>query len=313
MALRSLLSHWRADPSVAENFTAWEELTARPARTISFPVELHPALAHTLNAQGILSLYTHQASAWSYPRHGQHVLVTAGTASGKSLCYNLPILDGLLGSPEARALYLFPTKALTQDQHAALQRLLDPLEAALRPSVSIYDGDTPTRHRPAIRASARILMTNPDMLHLGILPHHTDWAAFFRNLRYVVLDEAHIYRGVFGSHLANLLRRLRRIAGFYGSQLQFFLTSATLANPREFAERLVEAPVTLIDEDGAGHGPKTFIIFNPPLLDPQLGLRRSALQESVRLIDDLLAYQVQTIVFGRSRRSVELILSYLPR
>jgi DEAD/DEAH box helicase domain-containing protein len=239
------------------------------------------------------------------------VLVTAGTASGKSLCYNLPVVDGLLRQPDGRALYIFPTKALAQDQLAALERLLDSLGPAVRPPLAIYDGDTSTRHRPAIRTNARLLLTNPDMLHLGILPHHTDWAEFFRNLRYVVIDETHVYRGVFGSHLANVLRRLRRIAHFYGAQLQFFLTSATLANPLEFAGLLVEEPVEIVSEDSSGHGPKTFIIYNPPLLDPQLGLRRSALQESVRLIDDLLAYGIQTIAFGRSRRSVELILSYL--
>jgi DEAD/DEAH box helicase domain-containing protein len=311
MNLRSLLSHWRAEPSVAENISAWEEFPARPANTSTFPINLHPALAQALIWEGISSLYTHQSSSWQHAQAGRHVLITAGTASGKSLCYNLPILDGLLRGPETRALYLFPTKALTQDQLASLERLLDSLEPALRPPMAIYDGDTPARHRPAIRSSARLLLTNPDMLHLGILPHHTDWASFFRNLRYVVLDETHIYRGVFGSHLANVLRRLRRIAHFYNAELQFFLTSATLANPLEFASLLVEAPVTIIDQDGSGHGPKTFLIYNPPLIDPQLGLRRSALQESVRLIDDLLAYRVQTIAFGRSRPTVELILSYL--
>jgi DEAD/DEAH box helicase domain-containing protein len=311
MDLRSLLSHWRAEPSVAENLAAWEDTPARPARTSSIPADLHPALARSLTRKGIFELYTHQASAWEHARAGRHVLVTAGTASGKSLCYNLPILNGLLRNSDARALYLFPTKALTQDQLTALEGLLDSIEADRQPSLAIYDGDTPSRYRPAIRSKARLLLTNPDMLHLGILPHHTDWVDFFRNLSYVVLDEAHVYRGVFGSHLANVLRRLRRIAHFYGAELQFFLASATLANPQEFTTRLVEVEAALVHEDGSGHGPKTFLIYNPPLLDPQLGLRRSALQESVRLIDDLLAYGVQTIVFGRSRRSVELILSYL--
>jgi DEAD/DEAH box helicase domain-containing protein len=309
MDLRALLSHWRAEPSVAANLAAWEEIPARPARTAPFPADLHPVLAEALIRDGITALFTHQAAAWEHARLGRHVLTTAGTASGKSLCYNLPILNGLLRDPEARSLFLFPTKALTQDQFAALERLLGTVEAAL--PIAIYDGDTPARHRPAMRANTRLLLTNPDMLHLGILPHHTDWAGFFRNLRFVVLDEAHVYRGVFGSHVSNVLRRLRRIAGFYGSPLQFFLASATLANPQEFAGRLVEAEVALVDEDGSGRGPKSFLIYNPPLLDPQIGLRRSALQESVRLADDLLAYGVQTILFGRSRRTVELILSYL--
>lgn len=311
MSLGNLLSRWRAEPSVASNIAAWEEIPARPARTSPLPADLHPALIEALHRNGITSLYTHQAAAWQLARQRRHIMVTAGTASGKSLCYNLPILENLLQDPEARALYLFPTKALTQDQFAALERLLSAIEDDRRPALAIYDGDTPTRHRPAIRSGARLLLTNPDMLHLGILPHHTDWAAFFRSLRHVVLDEAHIYRGVFGSHLANVLRRLQRIARFYGSELQFFLTSATLANPQEFAQRLVEAEVALVDEDGSGRGPRSFLIYNPPLLDAQLGLRRSALQESVRLADDLLAYGVQTILFARSRRSVELILSYL--
>jgi DEAD/DEAH box helicase domain-containing protein len=309
MDVRTLLSHWRAEASVASNLAAWEEIPARQAQTASLPDALDPALAQALAKNGVSHLYTHQASAWEQAGSGRHVLVTAGTASGKSLCYNLPILDGLLRDPERRALYLFPTKALTQDQFSALERLLGPVEP--RPPVAIYDGDTPARDRPAIRRNARLLLTNPDMLHIGILPHHTDWAEFFHHLRYVVLDEAHVYRGVFGSHVANVLRRLRRIARFYGTELQFFLASATLANPQEFAGRLVEAPVALINDDGSGRGPKSFLIYNPPLLDPQLGLRRSALQESVRLADDLLAYGVQTILFGRSRRSVELILSYL--
>jgi DEAD/DEAH box helicase domain-containing protein len=311
MDLGALLSHWRSEPGVAANLAAWEEIPARPARTAPFPAGLHPALIKALEHSGIASLYTHQAAAWEHARAGRHVLVTAGTASGKSLCYNLPILDALLRDPAGRALYLFPTKALAQDQLAALERLLSGLEAQPRPAPAIYDGDTPARTRPGLRLNTRLLLTNPDMLHLGILPHHTDWAGFFGSLRFVVLDEAHVYRGVFGSHVANVLRRLRRIAGFYGQELQFFLASATLANPQEFAGRLVEAQVALVDEDGSGRGPKTFLIYNPPLLDPQLGLRRSALQESVRLADDLLAYGVQTILFGRSRRSVELILSYL--
>jgi DEAD/DEAH box helicase domain-containing protein len=276
---------------------------------VPFPIDLHPALADALQSKGIQSLYSHQVAAWQYARAGRHVGVVTGTASGKTLCYNLPVLDMLLRDPEARALYLFPTKALAQDQQAALKELLS---GAPQSVVSaIYDGDTPTSHRPAVRSKARLVLSNPDMLHTGILPHHTAWADFWRGLRFVVLDEMHVYRGVFGSHVANVLRRLKRIAAFYGAEPKFILTSATIGNPGELAERLVESPVAMVDEDGSARGPRHFLIYNPPVTDPELGLRRSVLQESVRLADDLLAYGLQTIVFGRTRRSVEIILTTL--
>ena len=243
-------------------------------------------------------------------------MVVTGTASGKTLCYNLPVLDRLLRDPQARALYLFPTKALAQDQLAGLDTLTTALRSQLGPKaplpgIGVYDGDTPAHQRPAMRKNARLILSNPDMLHTGILPHHTNWAEFFANLRFVVIDEIHVYRGVFGSHVANVLRRLKRVAAFYGAFPQFVLTSATIANPAEFARKLVEQAVALVDEDGAARGPKQFVIYNPPVVDQETGLRRSALQESVRLADDLLAYNIQTILFGRSRRTVELILTYL--
>ncbi len=320
MTVNKLLAHWRADASISENIAEWRQIPARAARTRPFPPELHPHLAAALHRLGIDSLYTHQEAAWQQARQGRHVAVVAGTASGKTLCYNLPILDSLLRDPEGRALYLFPTKALAQDQLAGLQALIQalaPAEAGGAPAdgphlpAAIYDGDTPTRNRRLIRSTARLLLTNPDMLHLGILPHHTEWAAFFGHLRYVVIDEAHIYRGVFGSHVANVLRRVRRVAHFYGSRPTFLLTTATLANPAEFAARLIEEPVSVVDDDGAPRGPRHFLIYNPPLVDRDLGLRRSAVQESVRLAQDLLAYHIQTILFGRSRRTVELLLTYL--
>ena len=319
MTLASLLSRWRSDPQVAPNIVEWRTLPPRPASLAPFPADLHPALAEALRARGIQSLYSHQAAAWQHTRLGQHLVVVTGTASGKTLCYNLPVLDALLRDPEARALYLFPTKALAQDQQAALQELLAGLPGGSPASVAsaIYDGDTPTSHRPAIRTTARLVLSNPDMLHTGILPHHTAWEDFWRGLRFVVLDEMHVYRGVFGSHVANLLRRLKRITRFYGTDagggpaLQFILTSATIGNPGELAERLVEAPVAMVAEDGSARGPRHFLIYNPPITDPDLGLRRGVLQESVRLADDLLAYGLQTIVFGRTRRSVEIILTTL--
>ncbi len=215
-------------------------------------------------------------------------------------------------TPRARALYLFPTKALAQDQLAGMNNLLQSCGVdRSRLEVAIYDGDTPSSARPGIRDRARLLISNPDMLHMGILPHHTRWAQFFENLHFIVIDEMHTYRGVFGSHVANVIRRLKRIAAFYGAQPQFILTSATIANPLELAQRLVEEPVSLIDEDGAGRGQKIFLIYNPPVVDQSIGLRRSALQESIRLAQDLIRFQLQTIIFGRSRRTVELILTYL--
>lgn len=311
MTIARLISHWRAEPSVIENVAEWREIPARHARTQEFPSGLHPALAAALVQGGISSLYIHQAAAWDHVQNGRSVAIVAGTASGKTLCYNLPILDRLLHAPETRALYLFPTKALAQDQLANLQRILDRLPGTPPIAAAIYDGDTPARNRKPIRSKARLVLTNPDMLHLGILPHHTDWAEFFRDLRFVVLDEAHVYRGIFGSHVANVIRRLRRIARFYGAYPQFLITTATLANPGEFAARLIEAPVAVVDNDGAPRGPRHFLFYNPPVVDAELGLRRSAVHESVRLAEDLLAYNIQTIMFGRSRRTVEVLLTYL--
>ena len=314
MSLPVLLSTWRADPSIALNIVAWRTFPPQPARFVPFPDDLHPALADALHAQGISALYTHQAAAWRHAQDGQHVVVVTGTASGKTLCYNLPVLDRLLRHPQARALYLFPTKALAQDQLAVISDQLSVISnqgAVIR--AATYDGDTPAEARPAIRATARLVISNPDMLHVGVLPHHTLWAEFFGNLQFVVIDEMHAYRGVFGSHVANVLRRLKRIARFYGSSPQFILTSATIANPVELAERLIEEPVVLVDDDGAARGPRHFLIYNPPVVNRDLGLRRSALLESVRLASDLLQHGVQTIVFARARRTVELILSYLRR
>ena len=311
MPLPSLLSHWRAEPGVGGNVTEWRTLPPTPARTEPFPPDLNRVLIQALYERGIHSLYIHQSQAWKYTQAGQNVVVVTGTASGKTLCYNLPVLDRLLHNPQARALYLFPTKALAQDQLAGLHNLCDSLPTTATLTTSVYDGDTPSSARPAIRSKARLVISNPDMLHTGILAHHTSWAEFFKNLEYVVIDEMHTYRGVFGSHVANVLRRLKRVTRHYGSTPQFVLTSATIANPEQLAEWLIEEPVTLVDEDGSARGVRHFLIYNPPVVDKELGIRRSVLQESVRLAEYLLAQEVQTIVFGRTRRSVELILSYL--
>ncbi len=313
--LSRLLARWRKDPTVMDSVIHWETSPAREALTAPFPADLHPLLADALRRLGITSLYSHQLQAWQHVRAGENVVVATGTASGKTLCYNLPVADRILREPNARALYIYPTKALAQDQLSALRALSDALDTSSSPPAhlpaSVYDGDTATSSRASIRTQARILATNPDMLHTGILPHHTLWADFFRRLRFVVIDEVHVYRGVFGSHLANVLRRMQRVARFYGSAPQFILTSATIANPVELSERLIEAPVALVDADGSAHGARHFLIYNPPLVDRDLGLRRSALIEGVRLSSDLIASGVQTILFGRSRHTVEILLSYL--
>ena len=314
MSINRLLSAWRADPSIAGNVVDWRTIPGAAPRSQPLPLDLNPDLVEALHRTEIHSLYLHQAQAWEKVRHGLHTAVVSGTASGKTLCYNLPVLDCLAELPTARALYLFPTKALAQDQLSTLKKLCGacpPGSALSALECAIYDGDTPARNRQAIRGRARILLSNPDMLHIGILPHHPTWAHFFRDLHFVVIDEMHIYRGVFGSHVANVIRRLKRIAAFYGAAPQFILTSATIANPGELGSRLVEEPIEVVDSDGSGKGPKTFLIYNPPVIDQSLGLRRSATQESVRLAEDLLAHDVQTILFGRTRRSVEIILTYL--
>ncbi len=308
MSLQALLEKWKRDALTAENIVSWRTLPARAAVTRPFPADLPAPLREALLSAGIPALYSHQHAAWKCAREGKHLVLATSTASGKTLAYNLPVIAALLEDSQARAMYLFPTKALTQDQFANLQVFRS---TTVRLKASIYDGDTPQRDRQQIRKDAHIVLTNPDMLHTGILPHHTYWADFFRNLKFVVIDELHTYRGVFGSHVANVLRRLKRVAAFYGASPQFLLTSATIGNPAELAEKLVESPVTLIDEDGSTRGERHFLIYNPPVVDEALGLRASALLESVRLGQDALSADVQSVVFARSRRSVEILLTYL--
>jgi len=303
MPLDTLLHRWKYDASIAKNIVTWKTTPARAAVTHPLPDDLPAPLRNALSSLGLSSIYSHQSKAWTQTRAGKNIVLATGTASGKTLAYNLPVLASLLKHENARALYLFPTKALTQDQLENLERFNVP--------ASVYDGDTPSRNRPSIRKNAHIILTNPDMLHTGILPHHTNWADFFRYLKFVVIDELHTYRGVFGSHVANVIRRLKRVASFYGSTPQFILTSATIGNPKELAEKLTESPVTLIDEDGSARGERHFLIYNPPIVNETLGLRASALLESVRLAQDVLSVGVQSVVFARSRRSVEIILTYL--
>ena len=309
-----LLDLWSRDPTVATNVVEWHVDSEQAGLFGEIPPDLHPALRGYLRENSIDRLYVHQAEAWKAARVGQNIVIVTGTASGKTLCYNLPVLDQALRDSNCRALYLFPTKALTQDQYQGLlsaTKFTGSLPGVPPVPVSVYDGDTPTASRPAIRSKSRLLLTNPDMLHTGILPHHTRWAEFFRNLRYVVIDEIHVYRGVFGSHVANVIRRLRRVAAFYGAFPQFILTSATIANPGQLAERLIEQPVTVIDQDGSPMGGSIFCSTTRRSSILKLGLRASAMHESVRLTSDLLDMNVQTLLFCRARRTVEMMLMYL--
>ena len=308
MSLNSLIRLWRTDPDTAPNFSIWRTTSPRPAQSHPFPDDLPAALRDVLSQRGIDSLYSHQFEAWSHIRAGKNIVLATGTASGKTLAYNLPILASLLTNTDARALYLFPTKALAQDQLSGLHQL----QASIQNIQSaIYDGDTPQSQRALMRKNARLILSNPDMLHTGILPHHTNWADFFRNLRFIVIDEMHTYRGVFGSHVANVIRKLKRVAKFYGAAPQFILTSATIGNPKELAERLIESSIELIDHDGSSRGERHFLLYNPPVIDEALGLRKSSMMESVRLTQDLLANDIQSVVFARSRQSMEMMLTYL--
>lgn len=284
-------------------------LPARPPRYAAYPSSVPPILIEALESRGVESPYTHQAAAWEKISAGKNVVVITPTASGKTLCYNVPVLSRMLEDPSARALYLFPTKALSQDQLAELQTLLD--YAASTVKAFTFDGDTPSDARQAIRAQGHIVVTNPDMLHSGILPHHVKWQKLFENLKYVVVDELHSYRGVFGSHVANVLRRLKRICSFYGSHPQFICCSATIANPQELASTLVEEPVELISENGAPSGEKYLFFYNPPVVNPALGIRRSYVKESQLVANFFLKRDLHTILFAPSRLLMEILLTYL--
>jgi DEAD/DEAH box helicase domain-containing protein len=293
--------------------TAVRVLPARPAEYAQSPAGVDPLLIDVLRARGLEQLYTHQAAAIAHALAGRHVVITTPTASGKTLCYNAPVLSTIVRDPAARALYLFPTKALAQDQLAELHELAELIAARDAGSVGVftYDGDTPQDARKAIRNRAHVVLSNPDMLHSGVLPHHPRWAKLFENLRYVVIDELHAYRGVFGSHLANVLRRLRRICRHYGSAPTFICSSATIANPRELAEALVGQPFELVSENGAPRGEKAFLFVNPPVVNRQLGIRRSYLSETRRIAGEFLTRGLQLIVFAQSRLTTEILTTYL--
>jgi len=298
---------WMADPD--SPVRAVRRQVARPGEFAEFPEILAPALRKALVTRGIDRLYTHQAEAFSHAASGRNTVIVTPTASGKTLCYNLPVLNGLLADPNARAMYLFPTKALAGDQLVEFQKAVDAMGSDLR--AFTYDGDTPQDARRAIRERANVVFTNPDMLHSGVLPHHTKWAKAFENLRYVVIDELHYYRGVYGSHLANLLRRLKRVCEFYGSSPQFICCSATIANPKELAEALTGLPFELVERNGAPSGDKYVVFYNPPVVNRALGIRRSYLNETRRMAKELLDRGQQTLVFANSRLATEILLTYL--
>jgi len=297
--------------------TAVRRLPAVTARLAPFPDALDERLKQALRARGIAELYTHQAQVIEHALAGRHTVVITPTASGKTLCYNAPVLDAILRDASSRALYLFPTKALAQDQLAELQAMCEtiasPREGGEGPEIGVftYDGDTPQDARRTIRARAHLVLSNPDMVHSGILPHHPRWAKLFENLRYVVIDELHAYRGVFGSHLCNVLRRLRRVCRHYGSNPVFLCSSATIANPRELAERLTEQTFELVDKNGAPRGEKFFVFVNPPVVNHQLGIRRSYLGEARRVASEFLKRNLQLIVFAQSRLATEILTTYL--
>jgi DEAD/DEAH box helicase domain-containing protein len=282
---------------------------AKAGRYGAFPEALNPQLRDALAKRGIENLYTHQAAAVELSLAGKNVVVVTPTASGKTLCYNLPVVHDILTTPAARAIFLFPTKALAEDQRLELQRLNDTLGGPL--CCHTYDGDTPQDARRTIRDKANIVMTNPDMLHTGILPHHTKWAKLFENLRYIVIDELHMYRGVYGSHLANILRRLKRICDFYGTSPRFVCCSATIANPKELAEALTEQHFETVADNGAPSGEQYFVFYNPPVVNRQLGIRRSYLHETRRIALEFIRQKQQTLVFANNRLATEVLTTYL--
>lgn len=291
------------------NIANWETIPGRPAKPVDFPLNMNEKLVEALTKRGIKSLYSHQAESFQAAIKQKDIVAVTPTASGKTFCYNLPVLNSIIENPSRRALYLFPTKALAQDQKSEMNEIIEEMGVALNSYT--YDGDTPGTIRQKIRKAGHIVMTNPDMLHSAILPHHTKWVSLFENLHYVVIDELHTYRGVFGSHVANVIRRLKRIAHFYGSDPTFICTSATIANPREHAERLTGKKMTLIDNNGAPAVKKHFIFYNPPVVNKTMNIRRSASLEVRELAQTFLINDIQTIVFARSRNRVEILLSYL--
>ncbi|HIA01416.1 MAG TPA: DEAD/DEAH box helicase [Myxococcales bacterium] len=307
--ITQVLGQWLSNPQRKESITEARYVEAVEGRYQDLPKVLNPALKQALQNQGIKQLYSHQSQAIDAACSGQNTMLVTPTASGKSLCFHLPVLNDLMENPNGRALYLFPTKALTQDQYASLHQLIEQCESEIK--TFTFDGDTPADARRAVREMGQIVLTNPDMLHSGVLPHHTRWLKLFRNLRWVIIDEIHSYKGVFGSHLANVIRRLKRICAFHGSSPTFVLASATIANAREFGERLLEDTMTIVDESGAPQAAKHMVFVNPKIVNRQLGIRRSALKTARDFARDLLRRKIPTIIFVQSRLNVEILVKYL--
>ncbi|MDZ7671960.1 MAG: DEAD/DEAH box helicase [Halanaerobiales bacterium] len=309
MNIEQMKSFLKNRPEFMSRVMAWEEIEGKEGKYAELPNNLNLKLKNVLRENGIEKLYSHQRIAYENIKKDKNTVVVTPTASGKTLCYNLPVLDSILEDDNNRALYLFPTKALSQDQLSGLYDLITSLEENIK--TYTYDGDTQVSARKSIRQSGHIVITNPDMLHVGILPHHTKWIKLFENLKYVVIDEVHSYRGVFGSHVANVIRRLKRICNFYGSDPVFICASATIDNPGELSSKLIGDDVELIDQNGAPSGPRDFIFYNPPVVNKELGIRRSYVLESKKVASMFLKNKIKTIIFTRSRLRTEIILSYL--
>lgn len=307
--LQEIIKDLKTKDEYKERISFWHTIEAKEAVTVPLPDDLIPNLKDALQKRGVTRLYTHQHSSYQAIREGKSIVAVTPTASGKTLCYNLPVIQSIAEDKNARALYMFPTKALAQDQKSELNELIE--SAELQINSYTYDGDTPASIRQKVRKAGHIVITNPDMLHSAILPHHTKWVSLFENLKYVIIDELHIYRGVFGSHVANVIRRLKRICAFYGSNPIFICTSATIANPKELAENLTEQRVQLINNNGAPSGKKHFVFYNPPIVNIPLNIRRSATLEVRQLAGELLKNKIQTIIFAKSRVRVEILLTYL--
>ena len=309
MTVAEYIQHLKSSPEFMKNVTSWQVLPSRAAKYGNFPETLHPGVVEALKGRGIERPYIHQSKAMEYALSGKDFVVVTPTASGKTLCYNAPVLNAILKDESARALYLFPTKALSSDQAAELYSLIETMDCPIK--AYTYDGDTPASARTAIRQAGHVVVTNPDMLHQGILPHHVKWIKLFENLKYVVIDEIHAYRGVFGSNLANVIRRLRRICAFYGSDPTFICCSATIRNPRELAEQMTGKMMELVDENGAPAGERNVIFYNPPVVNQQLGIRAGSIPETRNIASSLLKHGIQSIVFARSRLTVEVLVRYL--
>jgi DEAD/DEAH box helicase domain-containing protein len=304
-----LLAQWRNNRKVWDHIVLDELLEGTGAKHAPIPETLDPRIRAALIKRGVNELYTHQAHAFELATSGRDFVVATPTASGKSLCYVLPVLQALAKKPEARALFLFPTKALSRDQEESLRTLMK--DAGLDHGAVTFDGDTPADARRAARERSGVILSNPDMLHAGVLPHHAGWARFFSGLEYVVVDELHAYRGVFGSHLANVLRRLDRVARFHGGNPKYLLASATIGNPEEHASKMLGRPVELVTQSGAPRGDRRVLLYNPPVLNAELGIRQSYVKASARLTTDLVKAGVPTLLFGQSRNTVEVMLKYI--